>query len=248
MTGYIIGLEEVEAKLHRQRRLFLMRWNPNISIYKRFHFESDFNRFLHRENMEDMDWTIREWRNAERLDLYMMAQVGTNNDGIIYGGYLESEPYQYKDENGHIGRTRFVQISPLFMQRIESKHIITATYLEQRVPEIDWHGGHSGVEIPIDIAEKLTLAVCEELFRSAEDENLIFNYYEQKQYTICTLLSLLCPELKKKLIKENRIKKDSVINCDDILDCAIYYDKNDVQEGVKLEDIVVVERATSQRI
>lgn len=34
MTGYIVGLEEAEAKLHRQRRLFLMRWNPNISTIK----------------------------------------------------------------------------------------------------------------------------------------------------------------------------------------------------------------------
>lgn len=248
MTGYIVGLEEAEARLHRQRRLFLMRWNPNISTYKRVDFEFDFGRFERNENMKDMDWTIREWRSAERLDLYMMAQVGTENDGIIYGGYLESDPYQYEYEDGRIGRTRFVHISPLFMQRIEKKLIITSDYLSQRVPEIDWHGGHSGIELPVNIAEKLTWAVCEELFHADEDKNLHFDDFEQKKYTICTILSLLCPELKKRLIKEGRIVDEDRINRDDILECEVYYDENKVKPGDTLEDVLVVRRKTSQRM
>ena len=59
MTGYIIGLEEVEAKLHRQRRLFLMRWNLNIYIYIYYgvfldHFVKKLAEFVcHKENFSN---------------------------------------------------------------------------------------------------------------------------------------------------------------------------------------------------
>lgn len=112
---------------------------------------------------EDMNWTIREHSQVESGDIYFMAQVGCDVNGIVWADYLEDEPYEMMDSKGKLIPRTFIDIVYLFMQRIEKKMILTADRLEEVVPQIDWDKGSSGILLSPETDEKLALEVANQL-------------------------------------------------------------------------------------
>lgn len=238
----------------RQRKAYLLRWNPNISIYTRDRFEEDMKNFVaYGTGPEDMNWNIYDYKDVQAGDLFFMAQVGCEVNGIVWGGYITDVPYKMYDDNGIQMGAYWVDVEYLFMQRIEKKHLLTSDRLSKIAPEIDWTKGHSGILLSEDAAEKLALAIGNELLHADEDENLVFHYFEERSGSIVTFISYLCPKLKQQLIDNNQINNDVQKDKENgtmksITDLSVNYDTNAVLPDAKLEDILYVEHIIFEAI
>jgi hypothetical protein len=73
-----------------------------------------------------------------------MMQVGQEMNGILWGGFLNGMPFQYKDEKGKLSRSHFIECTIMYMHRLENTNILSAEKLGQVIPEVDWLHGHSG--------------------------------------------------------------------------------------------------------
>ena len=66
----------------QEPKKYLMRWNPSISSFT----EKDFEECI--ENMEHgmfrINWSIHEWEEARRGDIFYMMRVGDDKAGIDY--------------------------------------------------------------------------------------------------------------------------------------------------------------------
>ena len=94
----------------RQRKVYVLRWNPSISSFGRDSFENYFAQYKHVIPLDDdnkLDWTVWDWENVEHRDLYVMMQVGQEVNGIVWGGFLGGYPYQYKREDGSLTKSIF---------------------------------------------------------------------------------------------------------------------------------------------
>ena len=68
-------------------KLFLLRWNPNVSSFK----DETFLQMIadSREGPVRMDWSVREWEKLEEWDWAVLCRVGTDADGIVAIGRFE---------------------------------------------------------------------------------------------------------------------------------------------------------------
>jgi hypothetical protein len=230
----------------RQRKTYLMRWNPNISTYTREDFEQDMKSFVKKGSApNDMNWTVYEDKDVKPGDLFFLAQVGCEMNGIVWGGIIDDEPYEMQMDDGTRLPRRFVDTVVQFMQRIEKKRILTKDTLCKSVPEIDWEKGHSGVLLSAETSERLALAVGNELLHAKGDADLVFDSFDEQRGVICDMVGYLCPTLKRRLIEENRVneevrkdlKKKKKIA---ITDLSVEYSEKDVRPDARLEDILYV--------
>lgn len=100
MTGYI-DLDRDDylnnGVLPRQRKVYVLRWNPRISSFNRDGFEHYFAQYkglIPNDSDDELDWTVWDWKSVEHRDLYVMMQVGQKLNGIVWGGFLGGYPYQ----------------------------------------------------------------------------------------------------------------------------------------------------------
>ena len=225
-----------EGLAPRQRRLHILRWNPRISSYRPEDFDKDFKTFKDNERLE-LDWSVFNWKEVTHLDLFVMMKVGTNCTGIIWFGYLRYPPLQIQYEDGHWGRTRYFQIAPMFMQRIERTHLLTAEKLNREIPEVNWEHGHSGEMLSVEVTEKLALFVGKELMFQEDNEDLKFDEFQQKPYVIGDFLGYLCPKLKQKFIDEGNVTEDAVPK-KGVNHNSLKFDADLVAPGVSLEEVL----------
>jgi len=232
----------------RQRKAYLLRWNPNISTYTRTRFENDMSTYFKKgTEPKDMNWNVYEYQKVRPRDFYFTAQVGCEVNGIVWGGLVKGELYDMIDDNGKLisPNHRWIDLEYIFMQRIEKKLLLTADKLSKIVPKIDWEKGHSGILLTPGTAEKLALAIGNELLHAEDDENLVFDSFCGKEDVISSSVGYLCPKLKKSLLEKNRVdeevkkdlKKGEKIA---ITDLSVRYDVKDVKPDTKLEDILYV--------
>lgn len=241
MTGYISIPDYVEEGLKpRQRKLYIMRWNPSISSYTLNDFETDFQKFKDYKPM-DMNWSIRDYKEVVHKDLFIMCRVGGKDDGVVWAGFLDHFPYQFEYDNGRLGKTRYIDMSVLFMQRTEKTKILSAEELTKNIPEIDWTHGHSGVLIDTVTAEKIARYIGNELLKIDDCEDFKFEEFSQKQYVISDFVGYLCPELKRELLSAGRIYDDERIDADaDVNELTIFIKKEDMASGKRLEEIAML--------
>lgn len=195
----------------RQRRVYLMRWNPSISGFTKDHFEEYFNYFNGKtKSIENPNivWTIWDWKVVKHRDLFVMMQVGQKMNGIVWGGFLNGAPYQYKEENGKLTRSRFIECTVMYMHKIEKTGLLTFERLSQEIPEIDWLHGHAGELLSIDSSEKLGLFLVKELLKAEANNDFYFDNYNQKKYVLADILTFMCPKLKQRLIDLGKNKSD----------------------------------------
>lgn len=238
----------------RQRKAYLLRWNPNISPYSRERYEEDFTHYVETgSDPEDMNWTIREHSQVESGDIYFMAQVGCDVNGIVWAGYLEDEPYDMMDRKGRLVPHKFIDITYFFMQRIEKKMILTADRLKEVVPEIDWNKGSSGILLSPETAEKLALEVANQLLHATEDANLKFAEYEEKKGVIEDIVGYLCPQFKTRLYESKRMEEQYAEKISEgatfeVAETTIRYNSEHVNDTSSIEDIAVLEKRRCTRI
>ncbi len=139
-------------------RAYLMRWNPSISSFTDEDYNECFENMVH--GMFRINWSIYEWQEARRGDLFYMLRTGDDKAGIAFNGYFLSDPYTGDDWAGSTKRRCYVDM--ICQNTVESGEVpfVSMERLKEAIPEYDWEEGHSGVLLPDEVTEKL-----DELFK-----------------------------------------------------------------------------------
>lgn len=136
-----------------ESRTYLMRWNPSISSFT----ENDYKECV--ENMVygmfRMNWSIREWEEARRGDLFFMMRTGDDKAGIVFCGQFISDPYPGNDWAGSTKRRMYVDMICANPVEPGATPRNTTEKLQEAIPEFDWAKGPSGVLLPETVKEKL---------------------------------------------------------------------------------------------
>ena len=134
-------------------RTYLMRWNPSISSFTEQNYKDCF------EKAEDgkffLEWSIFEWEEARRGDMFFMLRVGDDKAGIAFNGYFLSDPYTGDDWKGSTKRRCYVDMVCQNAVEPEEVPFIPLSKLKEAIPEYNWEKGHSGELLPADVREKL---------------------------------------------------------------------------------------------
>ena len=123
-------------------KCYLMRWNPTISSFT----EKDYEECV--ANMQNgmfrLTWSIREWEEARRGDLFFMLRTGDDKAGIVFTGLFISDPYPADDWDGTSKRRMYVDMICTNTIDPKKKPRISPKQLQEAIPSIDWMQGHSG--------------------------------------------------------------------------------------------------------
>ena len=137
----------------QEPKTYLMRWNPSISSFT----EKDYEECV--ANMDNgmfrMNWSIREWEEARRGDMFYMMRMGDDKAGIVFNGQFISDPYPDDDWAGSSKRRLYVDMVCRNPVAPDDKPDLSLDKLSDTIPDFDWSKGHSGVLLPKDISEKL---------------------------------------------------------------------------------------------
>lgn len=132
---------------------YLMRWNLSISSFK----EQDYKECV--ENAQDgkfrLNWSVYEWEEARRGDMFYMLRVGDDKAGIAFNGYFLSDPYTGDDWAGSNKRRCYVDMVCQNIVEPGKVPFISLEKLKEAIPEYNWEKGHSGELLPEDVREKL---------------------------------------------------------------------------------------------
>lgn len=151
--------------LPQNAKTYLMRWNPSISSFTEKDYEecvADMTR-----GMFFMNWSINEWEEARRGDLFYMLRVGDDKAGIIFDGQFISDPYPEDDWAGSTKRRMYVDMVCLGYGELGTKPHVPLKKLQKSIPNYEWPEGHSGVLLPNEIADKLV-----DLFREEYEKKM----------------------------------------------------------------------------
>lgn len=244
-TGLIcLGRDPFLAKgvAPRQRRVYVLRWNPSISSFTHDDFENYFAQYKGLkpyDNDDKLDWTVWDWKTVIHRDLSVMMQVGQKVNGIVWGGFLGGHPYQYEKEDGTPTSSHFFETTVNFMHKIENTGILTADRLQAAIPEVDWLHGHSGELLSVEFAEKLGLFLVDELKNIDEGKDMYFDDFSQKAYVLADIMTFMCPELKKRLKAAGRIDNKRLRNINNLM---VRLEDEDYEHWDVLEEHLRLER------
>lgn len=226
----------------RQRRVFVLRWNPSISGFTTDDFENYFAQYKGEKEYDrdnELDWTVRDWEHVMHRDLFVMVQVGQEVNGIVWGGFLGGFPYQYEKNDGSLTTAHFFKTDVMYMHRIEKTGILTADRLQEAIPDVDWLHGHSGEILSVENAEKLGLFLVNELRTIEESKDMYFDSYNEKKYVLSDILTYMCPELKKKLKQLGKLSNKRLRNINNMMVCI---DDDNYSKWDVIEDHISLEK------
>ena len=132
---------------------YLMRWNPSISSFTEKDFEECVDDMEH--GMFRLNWSIFEWEEARRGDMFYMMRVGDDKAGIVFIGQFTSDPYPAEDWAGSTKRRMYVDMVCMNPTEPKATPRISLDKLKHAIPAFDWSKGHSGVLLTSDIVDKL---------------------------------------------------------------------------------------------
>lgn len=139
---------------------YLMRWNPSISSFTEEDYKACF------ENMEDgkfrINWSIFEWEEAHRGDMFYMLRVGDDKAGLVFNGYFISDPYTGDDWAGSTKRRCYVDM--ICQNAVDPGEVpfVSLKKLKDAIPTYNWEKGHSGELLPDDVCDKICEFWCGE--------------------------------------------------------------------------------------
>ena len=136
-----------------EAKSYLMRWNPSISSFTEKDFEECVENMVH--GMFRMNWSIFEWEEARRGDMFYMMRVDEEEAGIVFNGQFVSDPYPSDDWAGSTKRRMYVDIVCMNPAEPGEKPLVSLEELQKAIPTIDWVKGHSGVLLPNRVIDKL---------------------------------------------------------------------------------------------
>lgn len=138
----------------REQKLYLMRWNPKISLFTEKDLKECVAYRIH--DMFRLEWSIHEWEEARRGDMFYMMRVGDDKAGIIFFGQFVTDPYPDEDWKDSTKRKMYVEMVCTIPGGRIAKPLISLKKLQKAIPEIDWEKGHSGVRLSNEVWEKLS--------------------------------------------------------------------------------------------
>ncbi|MBQ6940652.1 MAG: hypothetical protein IJN51_05070 [Alistipes sp.] len=139
------------------RNTFLLRWNPALSSYTMERLDEDMTDWANGEWCDDFDWSVYDWQKARKGDRFFMLRVGEGNTGVFAAGRFTSDPFLGDDWSGKGREVHYMTMEFETVFHPERAEIITTEELRAELPEIDWSGGHSGVMLDAESAERLEL-------------------------------------------------------------------------------------------
>ena len=139
--------------LPQDAKTYLMRWNPSISSFTEKDYEECVADMIH--GMFRMSWSINEWEEARRGDLFYMMRVGDDKAGIVFDGQFLSDPYPEDDWAGSTKRRMYVDMVCLEYGEIGTEPYVPLKKLQKSIPNYEWAEGHSGVLLSNEVADKL---------------------------------------------------------------------------------------------
>ena len=226
-------------------KLYFLRWNPKISMKYEYHL--DGMKML-KKNTVSSDWSIYDHEDLEEGDAFIFNQVGTgDNDGIAGFGVFTSDCYAEANWKEKDGTNRFYAdfIMYCMLNRLKTS-ILSAAELEQAIPEIDWHKGHSGVLVPEKTAEKVVLQLMQKtLYLSKPDDAISFTASRRKYPlapAFARFINGLCPAFKEKIISSSKLtyknfKEGETVDPMLIDISSAKFNKASLTEGSSLDDI-----------
>ena len=143
-----------------EAKSYLMRWNPSISSFKEKDFEECVENMVH--GMFRMNWSIYEWEEARRGDLFFMMRVGDDKAGIVFLGQFITDPYPDDDWAGSTKRRMYVDMVCMNPVEPGTKPRISLEKLQNAIPEFEWSKGHSGALLSDEVFSKLEELLEEE--------------------------------------------------------------------------------------
>ena len=230
-------------------KLYILRWNPNISSWTYERHEYLLQNILDND-FDGMNWSIYDFENLEEGDYWILQQVGTDNDGVAGFGTFVGESYtsaNWKRKDN----TNLFYADLYFDCIINRRHtdFLSAAELEKIIPEIEWHKGHSGVLIEdATVVEKLILTIVKKVCSIRKPNTLIAYEREDDNQMIENLgdyIRDLCPVFKKRVIESKKLTyrdfKEGEVVEDSFIDFE--FDKKlvgSLSENVSDEDLIKV--------
>lgn len=136
------------------QKMFVLRWNPAISSYKMKTHKS-LCRDIKKNNSLFMNWSVYEWDLLCFGDAFITQQVGSENDGIAVIGKFVSRCFEEESWRDDGTKIHYADIEIFYAFDREKEKVLGAEELERDFPNIDWHGGHSGMMLKTEDAERL---------------------------------------------------------------------------------------------
>ena len=197
-------------------KLYILRWNPSISVpYDKMMYET---RQVRQGAVEDFNWSVYDFEELEEGDAFLLCQVSSGEqDGIVALGTFISDPYTSGNWKRKDGTNLFyADMNIDFMLDRRKESVLNAADLEKVVPELDWHGGHSGVLVEEVVAEKLIIyltSVALPLSTKAPTLTFAFNSLLDGKYHLTTPLARylngLCPKFKQAVIQSHNLSYEN---------------------------------------
>ena len=190
-------------------RLYILRWNPDVSSFTDATFREGFTR-LHNGGKALTNWSLYDWDGVRPGDWALFVRVGGADpatDGIAGLCRFASPAYESASWRGDGTTAHYADIEMLLFNNPTLTGLFTAAELDKIAPSVDWHGGPSGIQLDVAEAELLALHLADRLARAAPaaaayppDAFAVANRNGDGLRTlVCNLLSRLCPVLRQRL-------------------------------------------------
>ncbi len=134
-------------------RHYLMRWNPSISSFTEKDYEKCVANMEH--GMFRLNWSIYDWEEARRGDMFYMMRVGDDKAGIVFTGQFLTDPYPADDWGGSTKRRMYVDMVCMNAAEPEAAPLIPLEELQKAIPSFEWSRGHSGVLMANKVTDEL---------------------------------------------------------------------------------------------
>lgn len=134
-------------------RHYLMRWNPSISSFTEKDYEKCVANMEH--GMFRLNWSIYDWEEARRGDMFYMMRVGDDKAGIVFSGQFITDPYPADDWGGSTKRRMYVDMVCMNAAEPGAAPCIPLEELQKAIPSFDWSRGHSGVLLANNLIDEL---------------------------------------------------------------------------------------------
>lgn len=186
-------------------RLYILRWNPDLSSFTDDTFREGFDR-LRADGDARTNWSIHDWQTVRPGDWALFVRVGGGDtDGIAGLCRFLSPAYEGASWRGDGSTVHYADIDILLLNDPTLSALFAATELDSAFPSVDWHGGHSGVLLDPAVAEPIALHIADHLARTdtaaiPSDALAIAPLGTDSPRTLaCTLLADLSPAFSRGL-------------------------------------------------
>ena len=102
-----------------------------------------------------LNWSINEWEEARRGDIFYMMRVGDDKAGLVFNGQFISDPYPGDDWAGSTKRRMYVDMICTASEEPGTEPHVSLATLQDAIPVIEWSRGHSGVQLSDDVIDEL---------------------------------------------------------------------------------------------